>query len=139
MDNFSRIQPAPAGLPVYLSSFHHMVFFLRGGVLFFSPLFLLCPSVLATTSKRNGSREAASSFFRDSSHQIIATGAVNSTRRPLGDPPSVNFHCLKSVDLCVCICVCPSVWTEKRHHGEIKGRSARAPDHLKVDLRLDKK
>lgn len=129
---------SPADLSPHLFILHHTSKWLSHSftpVVFF---FFFCSPVLsvknsellATTSKLNSYREAASSFFRDRSHQIIAAGAVNSTRGPLWDPPSVNFYCLKSVGLCACVRVHLCVLKETCHE-EIKGRSARPPDHFK--------
>lgn len=118
--------------PVYVSHIFPLPPFFY--ILFFAPLSSLSGalSFLPPHPSLTAIEKLPVPFFRDRSHQIIAGEAVNSTRRPLWDPPSVNFYCLKSAGLCTCVHLCG---LKETCHEEIKGRS----EHqiiLKVDLRL---
>lgn len=60
-------------------------------------------------------------FFRDSSHQITAAGAVNSTRTLLPDTPSSNSLCVSEeyMDL-GCVCVCVTCGGKETWHKEVR-------------------
>lgn len=117
------VQPAPAALSVHLPHFHCLVLSLRfrvfgflGFGFFFPPFFpssvlsVSSTELLATTSKR--SRSCQFLFLGTAVTKLQPPGQLTPPERPLWDPPKFNFCCLST---CVCVNVCPSVWTERRH------------------------